>query len=104
MADLLDIPIVDETGVDLGFSIKLGPELDTPEPEDESGVKTLASRIAGWTALQIDGAPYTFSKARALGLIQRFPHMAGQLRKGAKAGGPKAAAAAKPDPKAEPNP
>lgn len=75
---MADIAIKDESGNDLGFSIKIGPAPAEPLPDDETGLKTLASRITGWSKTVVDGETYAFSKERALALLARFPHIAKQ--------------------------
>lgn len=76
---MADIAIKDEGGTDTGVVISLGPAPSGALPDDENGVKTLASRITGWSKLVIDGETYTFSKARAAALLSRFPDIARQL-------------------------
>jgi hypothetical protein len=82
MSKTIEVPIKGARGEDLGFAIKLGPAGE-PIEDDPTGVKTLAARVEGWTTLKVDGEAYTYSQARALGLLQRFPSFARQLEEAA---------------------
>lgn len=76
---MADIAIKDEGGTPTGVTISIGPAPSETLPDDENGVKTLASRITGWSKFVIDGETYSYSKARALALLSRFPDIAKQL-------------------------
>ncbi|MGY2048912.1 hypothetical protein [Methylobacterium sp. JK268] len=76
---LAEVALRDERGGEIGVTLKVGPAPDTPEAEDPTGIKTLAGRIRSWTKLVVDGEPYPFSTARALALLQRFPHFHRQV-------------------------
>ncbi|GJE00545.1 hypothetical protein [Methylobacterium isbiliense] len=78
-SDVIEIPLRDERGGEIGVTLRLGPVPDEPAEDDPSGVKTLAARVQGWSKLVVDGETYTFSRARALALLQRFPHFRHQV-------------------------
>lgn len=71
------LQVTDEKGIELGFTIDLGG--GGGEGDDNAA---LAKRVRGWSEMYVDGQKYPHSEHNALALLNRFPHIAEQVRRG----------------------